>query len=98
LNRISNSSGDTLHVQELLRHRNILNILSYITIEKRLFQETTNDQYYIRVGKNTKNPSRLVEVGFKYVTDEYNDGSNIFESGSERLKLKARINRKRFLV
>jgi integrase len=69
---------DILHVQELLRHRNIRNTLVYITIEKGLFQETTDDQYHVKVAKDTEESIKLIEVGFEYVTGEYMDGGKIF--------------------
>ncbi len=64
--------------QLVLRHRNIRNTLIYITIEKGLFQETTDDQYHVKVAKNTEESIKLIEVGFEYVTGEYNDGGKIF--------------------
>jgi len=63
---------------QILGHRNIRNTLIYITVEKGLFQETTDDQYHVKVAKNTEESIKLIEVGFEYVTGEYNDGGKIF--------------------
>jgi hypothetical protein len=58
--------------------RNIKNTLVYITIEKGLFGEQTADEYHVKVAKNVEEAMKLVEVGFEYVTGDYNDGSKIF--------------------
>ncbi|MDH5482771.1 MAG: hypothetical protein OEY22_07835 [Candidatus Bathyarchaeota archaeon] len=65
-------------MMQILGHRNIRNTLIYITVEKGLFQETTDDQYHVKVAKNTEESIKLIEVGFEYVTGEYNDGGKIF--------------------
>jgi len=69
---------DILHVQELLRHRNIRNTLVYITIEKGLFAEQSTDEYHVKVAKDVEESVKLIEVGFEYVTGDYNDGGKIF--------------------
>jgi len=69
---------DILHVQELLRHRNIRNTLVYITIEKGLFGQQCMDEYHVKVADNVEEAAKLVEVGFEYVTGDYGDGGKIF--------------------
>jgi integrase len=69
---------DILHVQDLLRHRNIRNTLVYITIEKGLFAEQSTDEYHAKVAKDVEESVKLIEVGFEYVTGDYNDGGKIF--------------------
>ena len=69
---------DILHVQELLRHKNIRNTLIYITIEKGLYREQSADEFHVKVAKNVEEAVKLIEVGFEYVTGDYNDGGKIF--------------------
>ena len=69
---------DILHVQELLRHKNIRNTLIYITIEKGLYREQSADEFHVKVAKNVEEAVKLIEVGFEYVTGNYNDGGKIF--------------------
>lgn len=68
---------DILHVQRLLGHKNIQNTLIYIDLESKLFN-STNDGFTVRVAHNVGEATSLVEVGFEYVTGEYNDGGKIF--------------------
>ena len=53
------------------------NTLIYISLEAALFNPT-NDEFTVRVCKNVKEASALVETGFEYVTGEYHDGGKIF--------------------
>lgn len=69
---------DILHVKEMLRHRNIKNTLIYITIERTLFGSNKADEYHAKVAHNAEEALKLVEVGFEYVTGEYDDGGKIF--------------------
>ena len=68
---------DILHAQELLRHRNTL---IYITIEEGLYGEQSTDEHHIKVAKNVEEAAELIEVGFEYVTGDYNDGGKIFRN------------------
>jgi len=36
------------------------------------------DEYHVKVARDAEEAVRLVEVGFKYVTGNYNDGGKIF--------------------
>ena len=67
---------DILHVQQVLGHKNIKNTLVYITLANELFRD--QQEYVSRVAKNAKESCVLVDVGFEYVTGEYNDGGKIF--------------------
>jgi integrase/transposase-like protein len=68
---------DILHVMKLLGHKQIRNTLKYIHLEAMLFSEI-NDQYVAKVAYNTKEACALVEVGFEYITGEFDDGGKIF--------------------
>ncbi len=69
---------DLLHVAELLGHKEIRNTRMYIQLEKNLFKNLPNDNFMTRVAKNTTESCELIQVGFEYVTGEYNDGGKIF--------------------
>lgn len=57
---------DILHVQELLRHRDLRNTLIYINLEKALFQNVDED-YHVKVAETLDEACKLLEVGFEYV-------------------------------
>jgi integrase len=67
-----------LEVAEFLGHRNIENTRLYIQLEKSLFKNLPNDQFETRIAHNAEESCKLIEVGFEYVTGEYNDGGKIF--------------------
>ncbi len=68
---------DILHVKSVLGHKQIRNTLKYIHLEQMLFNEV-EDQYISKIAMNVKEACALVDVGFEYVTGEYNDGGKIF--------------------
>ncbi len=68
---------DILHVKSVLGHKQIRNTLKYIHLEQMLFNEV-KDQYITKIALNVKEACALAEVGFEYVTGEYNDGGKIF--------------------
>jgi integrase len=68
---------DILYVKKILGHKLIQNTLKYIDLETSLF-EATDDQFTVKVAANTQEACKLAEVGFEYVTGEYNDGGKIF--------------------
>jgi len=68
---------DILHVQRLLGHKNTQNTLIYIDLEAKLFNNIS-DGFTVRVAHNVGEATSLIEVGFEYVTGEYNDGGKIF--------------------
>ena len=67
---------DILHVKQLLGHKNIKNTLRYITLAKELFRD--QQEYISKVAHDVKEACELVDVGFEFVTGEYNDGGKIF--------------------
>jgi integrase len=69
---------DMLLVAEFLGHRALENTRLYIQLEKNLFKNLPNDQFIIKVAQNTEEVCKLLEVGFEYITGEYNDGGKIF--------------------
>lgn len=64
-------------VQRLLGHKNIQNTLIYIDLEAKLFHDS-NEGYTTRIALDAGEACSLIEVGFEYVTGEYNDGGKIF--------------------
>jgi len=69
---------DILYVKKLLGHKSIQNTLIYINLENAIFQ-SVEDQFTVRVANNVGEASALTEVGFDYITGEYNDGGKIFK-------------------
>lgn len=69
---------DMLLVAEFLGHKNLENTRLYIQIEKNLFINLPNDQFITKVSLNTQDACKLIEVGFEYITGEYDDGGKIF--------------------
>lgn len=68
---------DLLYVQKLLGHKHIKNTMKYINLENAIFQ-TANDEFFVKVATNVEEACKLIEVGFEYVTGEYNDGGKVF--------------------
>lgn len=68
---------DILHVKSLLGHKNIQNTMVYINLERTAFV-TRDDDFHASVAKSVEEACKLVQVGFEYVTGEYNDGGKIF--------------------
>ncbi len=69
---------DILFVAEFLGHRSIENTRLYIQLEKSLFKNLPNDQFIIKVAKNTEECCQLMIVGFEYHTGTFEDGGKIF--------------------
>jgi glycogen debranching enzyme len=69
---------DILHVKRILGHKRIDNTLIYINLENAIFKTPKDDEFTVRVAHNVKEACGLVEVGFQYVTGNYNDGGKIF--------------------
>lgn len=57
---------DIIHVQQLLRHRDIKSTMIYITVEQAIYQET-NDEFISKVAETAEEAQQLVDVGFEYV-------------------------------
>ena len=66
---------DIIHVQQLLGHRDIKSTMLYITLERQLFQNAS-DEFCIRVAGTTDEIKALLEVGFEYVLEK--DGLRFF--------------------
>jgi len=58
---------DLIHVQKLLGHRNILATQIYIHLEQALFKES-NDEYHVRVAETFEEATKLLAVGYEYVS------------------------------
>jgi hypothetical protein len=58
-------------------HKNIQNTLIYVDLEATLFGRSS-DGFTVRVDHDVGEAAALTEVGFEYVTGEYNDGGKIF--------------------
>jgi integrase len=58
---------DLIHVQKLLGHRNILATQIYINLERVLFKDG-NDEYHVKVAETIEEATKLLAVGFEYVT------------------------------
>lgn len=69
---------DLLHVQQFLGHREVKNTMLYIQLDKQLFQNLTENQFTTKVAHDAEEACKLVDVGFEFVTGEYNDGGKIF--------------------
>jgi site-specific recombinase XerC len=69
---------DLLLVKAFLGHREVENTMLYIQLDKQLFQNIADDAFTTRRAYNAEEVCKLVDVGFEYVTGEYNDGGKIF--------------------
>jgi integrase len=69
---------DILYVKKLLGHKCIQSTLVYIDYEKAVFDSPTQEEFTAKVAENAQEACKLVEVGFDYVTGDYNDGGKIF--------------------
>ena len=65
---------DLLYVQQLLGHRSIKTTLKYI----QLVDIPQEERFISKVAVNVKEATELIELGFEYVTGEYDDGGKIF--------------------
>jgi integrase len=69
---------DLLHVKAFLGHKEVDNTMLYIQLDKQLFQNVPDDNFITRVANSTEEACKLIDVGYEYVTGEYNDGGKIF--------------------
>lgn len=58
---------DLLHVQKLLGHRNVLATQIYINLEQALFKDV-NDEYHVKVAETVEEATKLISVGYEYVS------------------------------
>ena len=68
---------DSDYVRRMLGHRNAMSTQVYINMEQALFAGSANE-YHTKIALNPEEACKLLEVGFDYVTGEYNDGGKIF--------------------
>ena len=47
-------------------------------MEQALFSSSSNE-YHVKIAESVEQAMALIEVGFEYVTGEYNDGGKIFK-------------------
>jgi integrase len=69
---------DMLLVADFLCHKDLESTRLYIQLEKSLFKNLPNDKFITRVAHNAEEACSFLEVGFDYITGEYNDGGKIF--------------------
>lgn len=69
---------DPWHVKMILGHKSITSTETYIHIEKMIYNGEPNDQFMTKVALTVGDACKLIDVGFEYVTGEYNDGGKIF--------------------
>jgi hypothetical protein len=62
----------------ILGHKSIKSTETYIHLEKMLYNGNSNDQFISKIALTAEEACKLVDIGFEYVTGEYNDGGKIF--------------------
>jgi len=60
----------------VLGHKAIQNTLKYIDLEANVFG-IGEDQFTVKVATTAQEACKLIEVGFDYVTGEYDDGGRL---------------------
>ena len=60
---------DIYYVKEFLGHRSIKNTEIYITIERTIFSESSDDEFKVKVAEKPEDIKNLLEVGFKYICE-----------------------------
>jgi len=63
---------DPYCVRDLLGHKSIQSTELYVTIERTIFQQTSDDKFTVKVANTLDEAVKLLEVGFEYVCD-YNE-------------------------
>jgi integrase len=69
---------DPDYVRRRLGHKSLQSTQIYINMEQALFSNSTNE-YHVKIAESVEQAVALIEVGFEYVTGEYNDGGKIFK-------------------
>jgi integrase len=69
---------DVIYVQKLLGHKSLQSTMVYIDYEKACFGTPAKEEFTVKVATNVEEVCKLVEVGFEYVTGDYQDGGKIF--------------------
>jgi integrase len=68
---------DIIHVKTMLGHRSIVSTMIYINIESAIWL-SASDEWTCKVAQDATQASQLIEIGFEYVTGEYDDGGKLF--------------------
>ena len=66
---------DMDYVRRILGHRSILTTQIYVNMEQMLFSDI-GDEYHVKVASTVEEATKLIEVGFEYVTEM--DGKKLF--------------------
>ncbi|MEM3728785.1 MAG: tyrosine-type recombinase/integrase [Candidatus Bathyarchaeia archaeon] len=61
---------DILYVKNMLGHKKIENTEIYINLEKAIFGEGADQEYYVKVAQKPEEIKTLLEVGFEYVCEK----------------------------
>jgi integrase len=69
---------DPDYVRRRLGHKSLQSTQIYINMEQALFSNSSNE-YHVKIAESVEQAMALIEVGFEYVTGEYNDGGKIFK-------------------
>ena len=67
---------DILHVKEFLGHRSLDSTLTYINIERALFNSGDNSEFHVKTAQTPEEIKALLEVGFEYICEK--DGLMFF--------------------
>jgi len=67
---------DILHVKEFLGHRSLDSTLTYINIERALFNSGDNTEFHVKTAQTPEEIKALLEVGFEYICEK--DGLMFF--------------------
>ena len=59
---------DIIHVKAILGHKNIESTMTYINIESALYL-ATSDEWICKTATNITEATKLIEVGFEYITE-----------------------------
>ncbi|MEM5866987.1 MAG: hypothetical protein QXG39_03600, partial [Candidatus Aenigmatarchaeota archaeon] len=59
-----------LYVKNMLGHKKIENTEIYINLEKAIFGEGADQEYYVKVAQKPEEIKTLLEVGFEYVCEK----------------------------
>jgi len=68
---------DPFHVMSISGHKTMQSLMYYIELAKVIFGPG-QDEFTVRIATDVGEAAKLTEVGFEYVTGEYQDGGKIF--------------------
>jgi len=66
-----------LRVKRVLGHRSLLTTQRYVELYEELYDSRPRETI-CEIALNTKEAKKMIELGFKYETGEYNDGGKLF--------------------